>query len=343
MFKLAVTRRATLFLLLSIARSSYSQSALDATGGCASHPHDAAAAAVLFREAYQLRQEGKDDAACKKFQESARLDAMAGTLFNLAECRANQGKTATAAGWYHKAAILAENQGDKDLLEKAKHHAQELDAELSYLTIRVEHPVPGIVIRRDDDIVGPAQFNDVLPLDPGEHTITAAAPGYQPLSLVVRIGEVADNKVINVPVLQLLPLSALPPRNPPSPTAPAARDAPRATNPWPWLLGGLGATATVVGAVSGVLALHDQSRVSDRCSHGGCTDAATFALQSQRDTEWNVARIAFPLGVLALGTAVTWSLADRQSSTTPVHASSTSSLTAALDPQGRHIWLMGRF
>src|ERR1700690_1752913 len=86
-------------LFLVTAQHSLAQSQNNTVNGCTANPRDAAAAAVLFHEGYKLRQEGKDDAACKKFEESAHLDPMAGTLMNLAECRANQGKTATASGW----------------------------------------------------------------------------------------------------------------------------------------------------------------------------------------------------------------------------------------------------
>ena len=94
---------------LLTAQHSLAQPQNSNIAGCTANPRDAAAAAVLFHEGYKLRQEGKADAACKKFEESARLDPMAGTLMNLAECRANQGRTATASGWYHKAITLAEN------------------------------------------------------------------------------------------------------------------------------------------------------------------------------------------------------------------------------------------
>jgi len=346
MFNYALIRRASLTsgVFLVAAGTCAAHPASEHDDGCIANPRNAGAAAALFREGYRLRQEGNDEAACKKFQASARLDAMAGTLLNLAECRANQGKTATAAGWYHKAAILAENQGDQKLLEKAKEHARELDAEVSYLKIRIERPVPGIVVRRDDDVVGPAQFNESLPIDPGEHTVTAVAPGYRLLSIAVHIGEVSDNKTVAVPALELLPPPA---RARTVPALPSVQSKPGATHGatfWPWAIAGVGASAIVVGTVSGILALHDKSRVADRCTNAvGCTDAEAYSLQSQRDTEWTLARIVFPAGVVALGTAATWLLLEKRDSEQPRHERVVQTLGASVDAHGSQLWVGGRF
>lgn len=334
-------------LVFVTAQHSFAQSQTGNIAGCTANPRDAAAAAVLFREGYKLRQEGKDDAACKKFEESARLDPMAGTLMNLAECRANQGKTATASGWYHKAIILAENQGDKPLFDKATEHARDLDAELSYLKIQIERPLPGLEIRRDDIIVGPAQLNEALPIDPGEHEITASAPGYKAFTVSVHIGEVGDNKTVIVPVMEPLlppapaPLAAAPPSSSRSRQDPLAQ---ANANPWPWVLGGIGATAIVVGGVSGALALHDKSRVEDGCnSSKGCQDTQSYALQSQRDAEWTVARVTFPVGVAAAGAAVAWLALEKGSREQPKSDATVQGFGATADQRGGLLWVSGGF
>ena len=335
-------------LIVLTANHCIAQSQVRNIAGCVAYPRDAAAAAQLFHEGYKLREEGNDDAACRKFEESARLDPMAGTLINLAECRANQGKIATASGWYHKAVTLAQNQSDKALLDKATEHARELDAELSYLKIQVEKPLPGLEIRRDDEVIGPAQLNEPLPIDPGEHTIVATAPGYKSVTLSVHVGEVADNKTVMVPPMEPMPPAAPPPREspPPAPT-PLQRQQPTSlvrASPWPWVIGGVGASAIVVGGVSGVLALHDKSRVEQRCnSIQGCQDPQTYALQNQRDVEWTVARVTFPIGIAALGAAVTWLTIDNGSRKQPKFDSPVAALGASADRQGAELWVNGRF
>jgi hypothetical protein len=228
------------------------------------------------------------------------------------------------------------------LFDKATEHARELDAELSYLKIQVERPLPGLEIRRDDVIVGPGQLNEPLPIDPGEHVISARAPGYKSATLAVRLGEVADNKTVIVPAMEPLPP---PPAPPPSLAPPRPEPLPQAkANPWPWVLGGVGATAIVVGGVSGILALHDKSRVAAGCSSTqGCQDPQSYALQSQRDTEWTLARITFPVGVAAVGAAVTWLALEKGSREQPKPDSTVKGFGASADPRGGLVWVNGRF
>src|SRR5258705_3259626 len=57
---------------------------------------DLAGAEALFRQGRQLLSEGKTAAACEKFAASQRMDPSSGTLLNLADCHAGEGKTASA-------------------------------------------------------------------------------------------------------------------------------------------------------------------------------------------------------------------------------------------------------
>src|SRR5277367_3532955 len=56
----------------------------------------AATAEALFRQARDLAGKGNYAAACPKFAASQRLDPGYGTLYNLGECLALEGKTASA-------------------------------------------------------------------------------------------------------------------------------------------------------------------------------------------------------------------------------------------------------
>ena len=71
-----------------------------ALGGGAAHaqaPSDKAAAAeALFQDARALSAKKDYAGACPKFKASYELDPGYGVLFNLAECYANLGKTASA-------------------------------------------------------------------------------------------------------------------------------------------------------------------------------------------------------------------------------------------------------
>src|SRR5260221_11014313 len=58
--------------------------------------NDPVAARTLFDEGRKLLADGKYDAACPKLEESQRLDPGTGTLFNLADCWEQIGRTASA-------------------------------------------------------------------------------------------------------------------------------------------------------------------------------------------------------------------------------------------------------
>lgn len=269
---------------------------------------DPAAAEALFRSGRQLLLESKPDEALAKFEESYRLDPTAGALFNQAECKLKQGKTASAWALYQQAATLADVQGKQDLFELATARANLVSADLSYITFHVGAPVPGLQVLRDGVLVGHAQFDVTLPIDPGRHSISARAPGYVPLEMFVVIGEKRDRKNI---VIQRLKLKPLP--QPPPPTAvvpppkPVEQLTPPKPQPGPWLLAGAGASALLIGSVAGLLALQENSNMNEQCpSPPTNCGPAVIAAQGRRDFEKNLSWVTIPVGLAAIGGAITW-------------------------------------
>ena len=273
---------------------------------------DPAAAEALFRAGRQLLQEGKLEEAFAKFEESYRLDPTAGALLNMGECRFREGKSASAWALYQQAATLADVQGKPDLYELASHRQQELEPHLSYLTFHVSKAVPGLEVKRDGVLVGAAQFDVTLPVDPGRHFISAQAAGYESIQFAVVVQEKHDRQIINVPALKELRISQVASVAPqPKPMSMPARNQSQAqspTSPWPWALGGVGAASLVVGTVSIILAIHDNNYANDNCrKHTDCNNDVLQA-QGRRTTEAGLAEVTIPVGIIALGSAATWLL-----------------------------------
>src|SRR5580704_16380113 len=69
---------------------------------------DKAAATALFDDARKLLADGKVAEACRKLEESRRLDPLPGTVLNLATCHEREGLAASAVAEFYEARAMAE-------------------------------------------------------------------------------------------------------------------------------------------------------------------------------------------------------------------------------------------
>ena len=147
-------------------------------------PSDAAAAEALFNEAQRLAQAGKYEQACPKYAESVRLEEGIGVRLYLADCYERMGRTASAWAQFREAEDLATKQDDKRAAT-ARQRAAALEPQLARLVVQVEPgaDAPALEVRRDDTLVGRAQWGLPVPVDPGPHTVVATAPGKKPRRL----------------------------------------------------------------------------------------------------------------------------------------------------------------
>jgi hypothetical protein len=162
---------------------------------------DKAAAEALFDEGRKLLAAGRFAEACAKLEASQRLDSGVGTLLNLADCYEKSGKTASAWAEFREASAAARKAGSKEREDIARKRATLLEAKLSYLTISV--PDDQVVsITRNGAAVDEALLGTAIPVDPGQHLITASAPGKQSWSSSVRVAPLGDRATLRVPRLR---------------------------------------------------------------------------------------------------------------------------------------------
>src|SRR3954452_7512760 len=88
---------------------------------------DLAGAEALFRQGRQLLSDGKTVAACEKFAASQHMNSSSGTLLNLADCHAREGKTASAWAEFLTAARMANGQHDEARADEAARRAKQLE------------------------------------------------------------------------------------------------------------------------------------------------------------------------------------------------------------------------
>lgn len=285
------------------------------------HVHaDAAAAEALFREGKKLMAAGDTAAACDKFAESQRLDASSGTLLNLADCHVKQGKTASAWAEFLAAARLARGKGESGRADEAQKRASALEGALSSLSIKVTEQVPGLEIKRDDVVLQQGSLSAKIPVDPGQHVISAAAPGYKAWTKTVTVQPGGAVEEVVIPKLE---------RDASGAAAPSASAAVTSTGDAPpppprksptvgYVVGGAGLVLTGVGVFFGLSALSTYKDADSACpKHVGCSQDAADKVDSAK-TKANIANVGVGLGVvgLAVGTYLVLSASGSSSEKT---------------------------
>ncbi len=166
-----------------------------------------ALAEALFRQGQSLMAEEKFDEACPKFEESQRLEALTGTLLNLAVCHEKQGKLATAWNEFNAALVASRRDRRDDRVAYAKEHIDALEPQLSKLTLVLpeSNQTKGLEITLDTTQVGRPAWNIPLPVDPGKHTLLVRAPGKVDWSSEFEVDPGPGRQSISIPSLEDAP------------------------------------------------------------------------------------------------------------------------------------------
>ena len=155
-------------------------------------------AEVLFSEADRLESKGQLDEACDAFEASNRIEARAGTMIRIGQCRERQGRLASAWSAYKDALTRAKDPAKRKLAEAA---VASLEPRLSYLTVLVPdaNRVDGLALSRNGSPLDPALWNRAAPIDGGVYTIGGKAPGHETWTATVEIGIDNDRASVEVP------------------------------------------------------------------------------------------------------------------------------------------------
>ncbi|MFS8070535.1 MAG: hypothetical protein ACMG6S_29575 [Byssovorax sp.] len=269
-------------------------------------PEDRASADQLYNDASKLMTAGKHAEACPKLGASQRLDPAIGTLLKLGFCFTYTGQTASAWASFNDAEAMARKAGDKTRADEAARRARDLEAKLSRLVI--ESAAPDVEVRRDGALVDRSVLGAALPVDPGEHAITASAPGKEPWSSAITIAVGPGTTTVRVPALTLSPVAAAPPVATSTAPAVAADPALKPAEGWSTQrkvalgVGGAGVVGVVVGAVFGAMTLSKTGAAKGHCSEAEppqC-DQEGLTLHGDAKTTANVSNVAMAVGGAAL-------------------------------------------
>jgi serine/threonine-protein kinase len=175
---------------------------------------DKAASDALFKEAKGLMAEGHLNEACPKLEESQRLDPTPGTLLNLGDCyeRSTPPRTASAWGAFRQAEAMSRQRGDADRQAEAARRAEPIEPVLSKVVLRVAPAarLPGLEVKWDGRAIGAGLLGSAFPVDSGEHTIEAGAPGHKSWTGKVVVKPNGGTANVEVPGLALGASDAVP-------------------------------------------------------------------------------------------------------------------------------------
>ncbi|MEO5727356.1 MAG: hypothetical protein ABI134_10530, partial [Byssovorax sp.] len=149
-------------------------------------------------------------AASKALEASQRLDPGIGTLLYLGDCYEKLGRTASAWATFREAASTAHAAGQTDREKVALKRATALQPSLPKLSINVAagNEEPGLALLRDGEALSRAIWGASVPIDPGEHTIEASAPGKKRWSTTVTLKHDGAPVDVQIPALETDSLQA---------------------------------------------------------------------------------------------------------------------------------------
>ncbi len=245
---------------------------------------DRARAQQLFESALADAEAGRYDVACPEFAASHQADPKTSTLLNLGRCYESLGRIASAWAAFREAEGLARKSARRDLEATARSLAEAVAPKLVRLTIVIPEAAraPDLVVTRDGRRLMNAEWGIGIPVDEGEHEVTAEAPGRKGWSsrVVVR----GESRSIEVPPLAVTPVSA-PAVASPTPKDGAVGMGPASRPSW-WTplrttgvaLAGAGTSTLLVGLGLGLVAKSDyddargQCRAADDCPSNAVRD-----------------------------------------------------------------------
>ncbi len=306
----------------------------------------AQAAERLFHEARALMTEGTFPEACRKLEESQRLDAGAGTLLNLAGCYERLGRRASAWATYLEAASLAERSGEVEWEATASKRAASLEPTLSTLTIYVPEPnrAKDMWIERDGTRVEPAQWGIPIPVDPQSYSVVVRAPGRLSWSTTALVNDQPGNTSVTVPVLapiaqepdaasEVTRVSTHPERL--RPTVPDVPDQGSGQTTVAYAAGGVGVLGLAVGSVFGLMAKSTYDESSKHCDERNRCSREGFDLDERAHRFAAISTVSFGVGIVAIATGGALLL------TAPVAPSDDVAIVSAPVPGGATLSMKG--
>jgi hypothetical protein len=129
---------------------------------------------------------GRCPEAIRMFKDALAIRETAEAYYHLADCQATTGKLKDALGSLKRGAALADQQKDKAMRTSIAEGLKVLEAGIPMVTVELPAGVQDVSVTIDGAAVPEAELKAPIPVDPGEHTVEAKAPGRLPFSRTVK-------------------------------------------------------------------------------------------------------------------------------------------------------------
>jgi hypothetical protein len=196
-----------------------------------------AAARELFKEGDELQRAGHFAEALDKFQRAEQIFAAPTNELRIAECEAALGLLVESGEAYRSVLRTPLPPGApaafQAAVDQAKAEFAQVEPRIPKLVVEIQPVVSNVRLQMDGQRVSSALVGQAMPLDPGPHKVSVAAPGYSSAEQSLTLKE-RETRVVQLVLKAEVAASVAPPPAPtyaaPAPAAPAAMAPPPAAS-----------------------------------------------------------------------------------------------------------------
>ena len=300
--------RATHRLLVALTLAFFAGTAF------AQSPADLKRARAQFQRGIELEQASNWTEAIQQFREVGQVRMTAQVRFHIAYCEEQLGRLVTALGGYDLALAEADTVGP-DFKTEVETAMARLRERIPKRFIERGAGADAALVQLDGIDLGASSIGVEVPLDPGPHKVTAAAPGYHPYDATVELKEREITKV----TLELV-VNTEPPKPPPPPQIVIVEPEKGPDRTVPYIIGGAGIAFLAAGGALFALRQVSLSELEKDCpdpSKCGESNRETYDRYKFYDVSW---KIAAGVGVAAVGTAVVLILIEKKPEKKPAES-----------------------
>jgi hypothetical protein len=258
----------------------------------------------LFVKGQELLAAGRVVEACRKFEESSKVEPAIGVRFHLAQCHERIGRTASAWKGFLDVAKDAHARGQKAREKLARERAAALEPRLTRLVLDIKNDqTKELTIHRNGVVVPRSEWGVSIPFDPGVVVIEGSAPGKKSWRVSMDINESKRDWIAVVPDIEIIEPGderAVSTTTSTSAAAPGGSEGLSTKRTIALGVAGAGGVAIGVGVVFGLMALRQNASSGPHCTANVC-DADGVSLRDSAVSSGHISTIGFVSGIGLVG------------------------------------------